>query len=136
MNSIALLATLRCEPEIHFNKEGLASFSALVSFAGARPEEGESQIRVVGFGKVTESVQGVLTHGDVVILEGRLQVETATKPDGSRGREIELIARRISRLPLPGLQPEAPPPPVSTAPPAARPTRKPKPAPVPDDSEF
>lgn len=142
MNTIALLGTLSSAPELAFSQDGLAYLSAELSFPSGKPDEADYQMRLVAFGKLAEEANGTLTCGDTVIVEGRLQVETKARPDGSKHRAVELVARKLSRLPMPGLVPAAPAPPAAqpaharSQQGAARPVRRPVSPPVTDDVEF
>lgn len=95
MNAIALMGTLQSEPELRFTQDGLACLSVIVSFSAGRLEEADYQIRAIAFGNLAEEVSKNFHHGDGVIIEGRLQAETRNKPDGTKGKVTELVARRI-----------------------------------------
>ncbi|BAC88374.1 single-stranded DNA-binding protein [Gloeobacter violaceus] len=95
MNAIALMGTLQSEPELRFTQDGLARLSTLLGFSAGRPEEPDFQIRMVAFGNLAEEVARTLHHGDGVLVEGRLQAETRGRPDGTKEKVTELIARKV-----------------------------------------
>ncbi|MBC7882413.1 MAG: single-stranded DNA-binding protein [Anaerolineae bacterium] len=95
MNVIALLGNLQSEPELRFTQDGLARMSMMLSFAAERPDEADYQIRVVAFGNLAEETHKNFHHGDSVAVEGRLQAETRTRPDGMKEKVTEVIARKI-----------------------------------------
>lgn len=95
MNAIALMGSLQSEPELRFTQDGMARLSMMLSFAPDRSEEADYQIRVVAFGNLAEEVHKNFHHGDGVVVEGRLQAETRTKPDGAKEKITEVIARRV-----------------------------------------
>jgi single-strand DNA-binding protein len=98
MNAIALMGTLQSEPELRYTQDGLARLSVMLSFTADRPDEPDYQIRVVVFGNLAEESSKSLHHGNAVVVEGRLQAETRTRPDGSKEKVTEVIARRIHAL--------------------------------------
>lgn len=95
MNVIALLGNLQSEPELRKTQDGLARMSMMLSFAAERPDEADYQIRVVAFGNLAEETHKNFHHGDSVAVEGRLQAETRTRPDGMKEKVTEVIARKI-----------------------------------------
>lgn len=95
MNAIALMGTLQSDPELRFTPDGLARASVLLSFPAAKAEEADYQIRVVAFGNLAEEVHKAFHHGDSVVVEGRLQADSRSKPDGTKEKYNELIARRL-----------------------------------------
>lgn len=98
MNTIVLQGIFQSAPELRSSQDGLLRTSAMLIFSAAKPEEPEHQIRVICFGELAEQVHQSLHQGDAVIAEGRLQVESRPRPDGTKERTIELIARRIHTL--------------------------------------
>jgi len=115
MNNILLQGSLHSEPELRYAQDGTARLSVLLVFPAARTDEPDPTIRVVLFGTDAQQWHGQLKQGDPVIVEGRLQVESRPRPDGSRERTIELIARQFYPLAA-GAAPEpAPPAPLPSA---------------------
>ncbi len=131
MNVIALLGNLQSEPELRFTQDGLARLSMMLSFAAERPDEADYQIRVVAFGNLAEETHKNFHHGDSVAVEGRLQAETRTRPDGMKEKVTEVIARKIhstgagASFPSQAAVSEKPPTaaPVASRPPAAASSR-------------
>ncbi len=95
MNAIALMGTLQSEPELRHTQDGLARFSAMIGFSAGRAEEADYQVRIVAFGTLAEEIHKNFHHGDGILVEGRLQSETRTKPDGTKEKVTEVIARRV-----------------------------------------
>ncbi len=135
MNTIALQGILQSAPELRHTQDGLAQASAMLSFPSAKPDEADYTIRLVCFGNLAEEFHQAFQQGESVIVEGRLHAETRTKPDGSKERVVELIARRAHHLAAAATQPQpkavkaqpAPTPPRQTAPPASSRGRTPAP---------
>jgi single-strand DNA-binding protein len=98
MNTIVLQGIFQSAPELRSSQDGLLRTSAMLIFPAAKPEEPEHKIRVICFGELAEQVHASLHQGDAVIAEGRLQVESRPRPDGTKERTIELVARRIHTL--------------------------------------
>lgn len=103
MNTIVLQGLLQSAPELRSSQDGLLRTSAILIFPAAKPEEPEHRIRVICFGELAEQVHQSFHQGDAVIAEGRLQVESRPRPDGTKERTIELIARHIHSLGSPKL---------------------------------
>lgn len=95
MNAIALMGTLQSEPELRHTQDGLARFSAIIGFSAGRAEEADYQVRIVAFGTLAEEIHKNFHHGDGILVEGRLQSETRTKPDGTKEKVTEVIARKV-----------------------------------------
>jgi single-strand DNA-binding protein len=125
MNVIALLGNLQSEPELRFTQDGLARMSMMLSFAAERPDEADYQIRVVAFGNLAEETHKNFHHGDSVAVEGRLQAETRTRPDGMKEKVTEVIARKIhgtgAGVSFPSQTAASEKPPTAAAPVASRP---------------
>ena len=101
MNNIALYAQLVSEPELRHTPEGLACLSAIASFSATQAEEADYQIRVLAFGTLADDASKTFHHGDALLIEGRLQAETRNKPDGTKEKVTELIARRLHPVAAP-----------------------------------
>ncbi|AGY58618.1 single-stranded DNA-binding protein [Gloeobacter kilaueensis] len=98
MNTIALQGKLHSAPELRHTQDGLAQASALLSFAALKTDEADYTLRLVLFGNAAEEFCANFHQGDALIVEGRLQSEARPRPDGTKERVIELIARRCHAL--------------------------------------
>jgi single-strand DNA-binding protein len=98
MNSFTLLAEIASDPELRYtpdNQNSIASF--LVQFSGSRPEDAPSRIKVVGWNKLADEVMEKYHKGDVVVIEGRLNMNLIDR--GSyKEKRAEMTASRIHAL--------------------------------------
>lgn len=142
MNAIALMGSLQSEPELRYTQDGMARLSMMLSFAPDRSEEADYQIRVVAFGNLAEEVHKTFHHGDGVVVEGRLQAETRTKPDGAKEKVTEVIARRVhsasgeTRTATPATSVTAPAQPSASRPPRPAVAARPIAADLPDMDDI
>ncbi len=150
MNSIVLMGEIATKPEVRQTQEGSARASFLLRFPSHRANDPDYQVQVLLFGTAANEINGQYGVGAQVIVEGRLQMNSVTRPDGNREKRAELIARRVHALtmepptstpvPLPAavaavpVPPRAVPSPAAVpAPPKAIPPRRTSPPPVEDD---
>ncbi|WP_287128591.1 single-stranded DNA-binding protein [Candidatus Cyanaurora vandensis] len=134
MNSIVLMGEVANRPELRETQEGLARTNFILRYPSTKPDEPEFQVQVVAFGNSATEV-GELVQGDQVTLEGRIQMNSFTRPDGTREKRAEVIIRRCHVLhkaggvplsPPANLPPSVPPPPrAMTTPTRTVPSRPP-----------
>lgn len=101
MNHVVLQGLFHSAPELRYTQDGLAWLSVMLIFPAAKVEEPEHTLRVIFFGEQAEQLHSTAKQGDPVIVEGRLQSDSHLRPDGSKERTTELIARRIHFLAAP-----------------------------------
>jgi single-strand DNA-binding protein len=99
MNQCILMAEILTEPELRYTSENQTPISDMqVQFAGLRPEDPVSTLRVIGWGNLAQEIQASYHAGDRVIIEGRLGMNTIERPEGFKEKRAELTAQRIHRL--------------------------------------
>jgi len=122
MNSIVLMGEVANRPESRETQEGMARSNFILRYAAAKPEDPEYQVQVVAFGNAAAEVSEQLVPGDQVVVEGRLQMNSITRPDGTREKRAEVVLRRFHTVGKPTSAPaapvfQAPTPPAPTVPP-------------------
>lgn len=100
MNTCILMAKVVRNPELRYTQDNQIPFAQmLVEFAGSRPEDPPSTLKVVGWGeKLANEIQQNYTEGDSLIIEGRLSMNTIERPEGFKEKRAELRASRIYRV--------------------------------------
>jgi single-strand DNA-binding protein len=98
MNSFTLLAEIATDPELRYtpdNQNSIASF--LVQFAGPRPEDAPSRLKVIGWNKLADEIMEKYHKGDLIAIEGRLNMNLIDR--GSfKEKRAEMTAVRIHAI--------------------------------------
>lgn len=112
-NRVILVGRLVADPEIRYTPDGIpiASFRLAVDRPTRKGMERQTDfIRVVTFRRLAEFAQSYLTKGRLVLVEGRLQVNSYTDRLGQRRTSVDVIAFTVQfmdRKPE-GIAPTAP----------------------------
>lgn len=98
-SSIVVTGNLTRDPELKYSNSGEALVKfGLASTRRVKDRETTSFYDVVAFGKVAENVQESLSRGDAVIVNGRLEVRSYERKDGTQGTAVEVIANDVGAL--------------------------------------
>ncbi len=98
MNSFTLLAEVATDPELRYtpdNQNAIASF--LVQFAGPRAEDAPSRLKVIGWNKLADEIMEKYHKGDLVAIEGRLNMNLIDR-GGYKEKRAEMTAARIHAI--------------------------------------
>jgi single-strand DNA-binding protein len=98
MNSFTLLAEIATDPELRYtpdNQNSIASF--LVQFAGPRPEDAPSRLKVIGWNKLADEIMEKYHKGDLIAIEGRLNMNLIDR-GGYKEKRAEMTAVRIHAI--------------------------------------
>jgi single-strand DNA-binding protein len=98
MNSFTLLAEIATDPELRYtpdNQNSIASF--LVQFAGSRPEDAPSRLKVIGWNKLADEIMEKYHKGDLIAIDGRLNMNLIDR-GGYKEKRAEMTAVRIHAL--------------------------------------
>lgn len=99
MNSCILMAQIVQDPELRYTADTQVPIAQmLVQFPGLREEDPPTPLKVVGWGNFASEIKENYTAGDRVIIEGRLSMNTITRPEGFKEKRAELTAYRIYKL--------------------------------------
>ncbi|MFM7228028.1 MAG: single-stranded DNA-binding protein [Cyanobacteriota bacterium] len=108
MNHCLLEVEVLDEPKVRYAPDNQLPIAEMtVRFEGLRPEDPPSQLRVVGFGNLAQDLQNRVQVGQRLVVEGRLRMNSITRPDGTREKKLEFTLARLH--PLDGSAPAAAP---------------------------
>jgi single-strand DNA-binding protein len=82
-------------------------------FDGLRAEDPPGQLKVVGWGNLATDLQNRVQVGQRWVLEGRLRMNTVTRPDGVKEKRAEFTLARLHPVGGTGGASAAAPPPAS-----------------------
>jgi single-strand DNA-binding protein len=101
MNSCILMAEIIKNPELRYTPDNqMAVADMFVQFApplGSRPEERNPTIEVVGWGNLATEIKENYKQGDLVTIEGRLEMNTIER-DGFKEKRARLVASKIYHM--------------------------------------
>jgi single-strand DNA-binding protein len=125
-------------PQVRYTQDNQTPVAEMaVQIDGLRPDDPPGQIKVVGWGNLAQDLQNRVQVGQRLVLEGRLRMNTVSRPDGLKEKRAEFTLARLHPLgqgssPAPTAaaapRPQAPAPQAGGAEPRRR---EPAPAPVP-----
>lgn len=103
LNRIILIGRLTRDPELRYTPSGspVASFTLAVNrpFRRADGDRDADFIPIIAWRRLGETVSQYVEKGRLVAVEGRLQVRTYERKDGSPARSAEVIASAVRFLP-------------------------------------
>ncbi len=129
-------------PQVRYTQDNQTPVAEMaVQIDGLRPDDPPGQIKVVGWGNLAQDLQNRVQVGQRLVLEGRLRMNTVSRPDGIKEKRAEFTLSRLHPLgqgssPGPMAAGAAPRPPAAAPAPQAGAgaelrRREPAPAPVP-----
>lgn len=81
-------------PEKRFTQNDMAIAGFTINFDPAN----EGLLRVVAFGQLAETIASTITIGDMVAVEGRLQVNSYKLPNGKDKKVFEIQANAVEKM--------------------------------------
>lgn len=109
MNHCLLEVEVLEEPKIRYAPDNQLPIAEMtVRLEGLRPEDPPGQLKVVGFGNLAQDLQNRVQVGQRLVVEGRLRVNSVTRPDGMREKKIEFTLARLHPLDGPVATAQAP----------------------------
>ena len=101
MNNCILMAEIIKNPELRYTADNqMAVADMFVQFAppmGNRPDEAHPTIEVVGWGNLATEMKENYKQGDLVTIEGRLEMNTIER-DGYKEKRARLVANRLHHV--------------------------------------
>jgi len=83
-------------PQIRYTQDNQTPVAEMgVRFDGLRPDDPPGQIRVVGWGSLAQDLQNRVQVGQRLVLEGRLRMNTVSRPDGVKEKRAEFTLSRL-----------------------------------------
>lgn len=99
MNSCILMVQIVQDPELRYTADSqLPIAQMLVQFPGLREDDPPTPLKVVGWGNFASEIKENYRAGDCAIVEGRLNMNTITRPEGFKEKRAELTAYRMYKL--------------------------------------
>lgn len=90
-------------PEKRFTQNDMPIASFTVNFDAAN----NGLIRVIAFGQLAENISSIVSVGDNVAVEGRLQVNSYKLPNGKDKKVFEINANSVEKLGISSSTPQA-----------------------------
>mgnify|MGYP003292775920 CR=1 FL=1 len=81
-------------PEKRFTQNDMAIAGFTINFDPAN----EGLIRVVAFGQLAETVSSSVNVGDMVVVEGKLQINSYKLPNGKDKKVFEINASTVEKM--------------------------------------
>ncbi|MFQ6539009.1 MULTISPECIES: single-stranded DNA-binding protein [Aphanothece] len=139
MNHCLLEVDVLEAPQVRYTQDNQTPVAEMaVQLDGLRPDDPPGQLKVVGWGNLAQDLQNRVQVGQRLMIEGRLRMNTVTRPDGVKEKRAEFTLSRLHPLvagSAPSMAPSmAPPPATRSVPPVASPapaSGRPAPRPVP-----
>jgi single-stranded DNA-binding protein len=111
-------------PQVRYTQDNQTPVAEMaVQLEGLRPDDPPGQLKVVGWGNLAQDLQNRVQVGQRLMIEGRLRMNTVTRPDGIKEKRAEFTLSRLHPLGA------ASPPVGAPASPAAAPMAAPRPQP-------
>ncbi len=99
MNNCVLIAEIIQTPELRYTSDNQTPITEmLVQFPGSRPEDPPSTLKVVGWGNLAQEIQANYHQGNLVVLEGRLSMNTIDRPEGFKEKRAEMTIHRLYQV--------------------------------------
>ena len=134
MNHCLLEVEVLEAPQVRYTQDNQTPVAEMaVQMDGLRPDDPPAQLKVVGWGNLAQELQNRVQVGQRLMLEGRLRMNTVTRPDGVKEKRAEFTLARLHAIGAGAAASPASGPGPGPAPAASRaPARAPTPAaPVP-----
>lgn len=134
MNHCLLEVEVLEAPQVRYTQDNQTPVAEMaVQMDGLRPDDPPAQLKVVGWGNLAQELQNRVQVGQRLMLEGRLRMNTVTRPDGVKEKRAEFTLARLHAIGAGAAASAASGPGPGPAPTASRaPARAPTPAaPVP-----
>ncbi len=98
MNSCVLMAEIVSDPQLRSTQDNLDVAEMIVRFEGLREDDPPATLKVLGWGNLASEIKNNYNQGDLIIIEGRLSMNTIERQEGYKEKRAELVASRIFAL--------------------------------------
>ncbi|MFM8605703.1 MAG: single-stranded DNA-binding protein [Cyanobium sp.] len=130
MNHCLLEVEVLEAPQLRYTQDNQTPIAEMtVRLDGLRPDDPPGQLKVVGWGNLAQDLQQRVQVGQRFVLEGRMRMNTVSRPDGLKEKRAELTLARLHPLGAEAA-PHAEPAPAGPAGGTPAAGRSPTPAPV------
>ena len=88
-------------PQVRYTQDNQTPVAEMaVQIDGLRPDDPPGQLKVVGWGNLAQELQNRVQVGQRLMLEGRLLMNTVTRPDGVKEKRAEFTLARLHGIGL------------------------------------
>ena len=99
MNHCLIEVLVQKAPTTRYTQDSKTPIAEMeVIFSGLRPEDGESQLKAVGWGNIASQLQSNVHEGQKLLLEGRLRMNSFTRQDGTKEKQAELTISKFHHM--------------------------------------
>ncbi|CAK6691885.1 single-stranded DNA-binding protein [Synechococcus sp. CBW1002] len=96
MNHCLLEVEVLEAPQIRYTQDNQTPIAEMaVRLDGLRPDDPPGQLKVVGWGNLAQDLQNRVQVGQRLVLEGRLRINTVSRPDGVKEKRAEFTLSRL-----------------------------------------
>ena len=86
-------------PQVRYTQDNQTPVAEMaVELEGLRPDDPPGQLKVVGWGNLAQDLQNRVQVGQRLMIEGRLRMNTVTRPDGVKEKRAEFTLSRLHPL--------------------------------------
>ncbi|EDY39150.1 single-stranded DNA-binding protein [Cyanobium sp. PCC 7001] len=99
MNHCLLEVDVLEAPQVRYTQDNQTPVAEMaVQLEGLRPDDPPGQLKVVGWGNLAQDLQNRVQVGQRLMIEGRLRMNTVTRPDGLKEKRAEFTLSRLHPL--------------------------------------
>ena len=99
MNHCLLEVDVLEAPQVRYTQDNQTPVAEMtVRLDGLRPDDPPGQLKVVGWGNLAQDLQNRVQVGQRLMIEGRLRMNTVTRPDGVKEKRAEFTLSRLHPL--------------------------------------
>lgn len=102
LNKVFLIGRITANPELQYTAQGIArtSFTVAINrpYTSSAGEQVTDFIDVIAWRKLAENCAQYLQKGNLVAIEGRLEVNNYTKSDGQKMKITKVMAQTVNFL--------------------------------------
>ena len=99
MNHCLIESLIKSSPQMRYTKDNQTAIAEMVVLIkGLRNDDPSSALKVLGWGTVAQEMVDKLEEGQKVVLEGRLKMNSITRPDGTKEKQAELTTSKIHHI--------------------------------------
>ena len=96
MNHYLIKVEVTSAPTVRYPQDNKTPIAEMeVSFAGLRPDDNPSQLKVIGWGNMAQELHQKISNGQKLVIEGRLRMNTVSRNDGTKEKVAELTLSRF-----------------------------------------
>jgi len=99
MNHCLIQAVINSAPQMRYTKENQTPIAEMiVNFKGLRSEDPNRELKIIGWGNTAQEMTKELKEGQNIVIEGRLRMNSVTRKDGTKEKQLELTASKIHQI--------------------------------------